>query len=773
MWFSPWLRAASYAAAPSLSWRVTIGVVYALMLTLGAAAGADLESEFRRDVAPLLEAHCARCHAGPDAEGEFEISGFLDGSRALGERPMWRAVREQLSSGAMPPKRELRPERARVDAALAWIERWLAAQPASADPGRPTLRRLNRREYENSVRDLLGVHFDAAAVFPPDESGYGFDNIGDVLSISDTLFEKYVRAAEVIAARAVDVPDPDHPPTTRIDDVRLVHTEKFATHGGAWSLFTNGFIGVDYDFPRAGSYVLRARAFGQQAGPDPVRMRFRLATRDVARFDVLALEGAPETYEQQLEIDAGVQRFEAWFVNDYWNPDEPDKHKRDRNLRIEYLEIAGPVGAVMPSEFQRRALPAGDEIDAREVVEDLAERAWRRPVSRADVDRLCALSAAGASRDEVVRDAIVGVLSSPRFLFRLETDPPGLPTGSVRSLDAFELAARLSYFLWSSLPDDELFECARAGRLERELEAQVRRMLKDARASELTQNFAAQWLQLRTLERVAPDARRFPDFDVELTRAMREESELFFECVLRESRPISELVDPDFTFLNERLAQHYGIEGVRGAQMRRVALDAAQREVRGGLLQHASILTLTSNPTRTSLVKRGKWVLETLLASPPLAPQPGVDSLDDSREVARTASLRERLELHRADAKCAVCHERLDPLGFALENFDPIGRWRSEADGFAVDASGEFEDGTAFVGSTALERRVARDPRFLRAVLEKLAVYALGRGLREVDAPWIEALSAARRGQDPSLPQLIQDIVASPPFRTTVVARTP
>lgn len=746
-----------------------------LVLALAPLVPPGDSEDFARDVRPLLAEYCAKCHSGPDSEGSFAIDGFLDGTRALADAATWREVKRQLAQRKMPPKKEPRPPQAVLEPALRWIEQELARHDARLDPGRPTLRRLNRREYENSVRALVGVHFAADEIFPADDAGFGFDNIGDVLSISDTLFEKYVIAAERIAEAAVDVPDPEHPPATRIADERVVHTEKFATHGGSWSLFSNGFVGVDFEFPRDGEYVLRARAFGQQAGDAPARMVFKLDEREVARFDVVATQAAPELYQQRLQVSRGKQRFTAWFVNDFWNPDEPDRSKRDRNLLVEWLEIAGPVGAALESDFQRRMLPREQPWNPRQVLEQLAERAWRRPLAHGELERLESIAPRGAQPAEVVRDGLIAILSSPHFLFRIESDPPSAEPGSVRDLDGYELATRLSYFLWSSLPDEELGELARTGQLldDATLEAQLRRMLRDARSSELVANFAAQWLQLRALERIAPDRTKFPDFDEDLRAAMRAETEMLFEAVLREDRTVAELIDPSFTFLNERLAKHYAIEGVRGPQMRRVALDATQRETRGGLLQQASVLAVTSNPTRTSPVKRGRWVLETLLGVPPIAPQPGVDSLDDSKRFARSASLRERLEQHRADPKCAVCHDALDPLGFALENYDSVGRWRTQDDGHPVDASGAFEDGTAFDGPLLLERRIAGDPAFVRGLLEKLAVYALGRGMRPQDAVWLDELAHGFRERPATLARMIEAVVCSDAFRRRVVAEKP
>ncbi len=751
------------------------------VLALGALAGlgasalllaqsnAPASDPFAARGARFLERYCAECHAGDEPKGEFSIAAAA--AQPLAALDDWRELRRELQSRRMPPRKALQPAEEERAAFLTELEGFLARNAPPVDPGTVTLRRLNRNEYRCSVRDLCGVEFEAHAHLPPDEVGYGFDSIADVLSMPDILFERYVDAAQSIAERAILVFDPANPPTRRFADAELLHTDKFMPRNGSWSLYSNGFVGAKFEVPQRADYLLRVRAWAQQAGTEPARLEFRLDERAVAEHDVLAEKSAPEAYETRVTLEPGLRRFEAWFVNDFYLPDEPDKARRDRNLYVEQLELVGPLDAPLETAFQRKLL-AGERT-AREVIGELARRAWRRPVSRAEVDALEALSPEAATREERVRAALEALLCSPHFLFRVEQDPPEAAPGSVRALNGFEVATRLSYFVWSSAPDDELLAAAESGALAepsgraRELE----RLLRDPRASELTRNFASQWLQLRQLEHVTPDAQRFAGFDDALRHSMRAETELLFECVLRERRPLSDLIDPDFTFLDERLARHYGLEGVSGPRHERVRLDPVQRAVRGGLLQQASVLTVTSNPTRTSPVKRGKWVLETLLGAPPLAPQPGVDSLDESSAAARSASLRERLARHRADPACAVCHDRMDNLGFALEHYDPIGRWRTQSDGFAIDASGEFEDGQPFDGAELLEQRLARDPAFVRCVLEKLAIYALGRGLAPADGAALDA-AQARLGPDPTLVDVLHAVVELDAFRMrTVPAR--
>ncbi len=722
--------------------------------------------DFEGRGAQFLARYCGECHSGASPEGDFSTTRAVEAPlTALDD---WRAIRRELNLRRMPPRKAPQPPDEERRALLSALEEFLARHAPPIDPGAVTLRRLNRREFQNSVRDLCGVEFDAQAHLPPDDVGYGFDSIADVLSMPDILLERYVDAAQTIAARAILVSDPANPPTRRFADAELLHTENFMPRRGSWSLYTNGFVGARFEVPRRASYLLRAIAWAQQAGTEPARMEFRVDERPLAQHDVLAEPSAPLAYETRVTLEPGLRRFDAWFVNDFYAPKEPEPSRRDRNLYVEQLELVGPLDVPLATAFQHTLF--ADERPVDRVIADLARRAWRRPAEESELEALLALSADDATREERVRAALEALLCSPHLLFRVEQDPPDAAPGAVRALNGFELATRLSYLVWSSAPDDELLAAAENGALTsaegraRELE----RLLRDPRASELTRNFASQWLQLRQLERITPDAQRFTEFDDELRASMRAETELLFECVLRERRPLRELVDPDFTFLDERLARHYGLEGVRSTRHERVRLDPAQRAIRGGLLQQASVLTVTSNPTRTSPVKRGKWVLETLLGAPPLAPQPGVDSLDESSEAARAASLRERLARHRVDPACAVCHDRMDNLGFALEHYDPIGRWREHADGFAVDASGEFEDGLAFTGSALLEQRLARDPAFTRCVLEKLAVYALGRGLRPADGAALDA-AQARLGPDPTLVDVLHAVVELEAFRMRTV----
>jgi mono/diheme cytochrome c family protein len=732
----------------------------AILLGVLGATAAAAGDPFADTVAPFLAQHCVECHAGDSPKGGLDLKVFRDAASTDGRADTWLVVRERIASGEMPPAKRERPDPADVMRVTQWIDGRFAAF-AAPDPGRPTLRRLNRAEYVNTIRDLLGVDYDATAEFPSDDVGYGFDNIGDVLSLPEMLLEKYFTAAERIAAKAVLSEDPAHPQAKRVTGVDLAGKSS-NVRGKLRVLFSNGDLGFDMVFPRDGEYVLRARTYGDQAGPDVARAAFRVGREEKARFDVPATSAAPQEDEVRVRVTAGKRRVAVSFVNDYHKPDDPDPKQRDRNLAVAWLEVVGPVDPPAWSAFQKRELDPKTRGSQRDVIARLARNAWRRPVEKGEIDRLVALAGTEDKFEDGVRTALQAVLVSPHFLFLVERDPAAKST-EPRALTPHELAARLSYFLWSSCPDDVLARAADDGTLDSAsaLDAQVRRMLRDPRASALARNFGGQWLQTRNLDGITPDPVRFPTFDAELATAMRAEAEMFFDAVAREGRPVREFLDADFTFVNERLAKHYGMAGVRGGEMRRVPVD---RAVRGGVLGLAGVLTVTSNPTRTSPVKRGKWILDNVLAAPTPPPPPGVGVIDEAASAAKAASLRERLEEHRKNPDCGACHARLDPLGFGLENFDATGAWRGAEEGHAIDAAGVLPDGRSFAGLAGLKSVLGEGNAFERCLVEKLATYALGRGLARRDRQAVDALAKALPA-DPTFEDVVQAIVHSDMFR--------
>jgi hypothetical protein len=764
------------------------GLKAACALALGAAvaASASPQETFERAVRPVLAARCALCHAADEPEAGLDLLAFATEAKARERPEVWALVRDRLAWGEMPPAGAPQPEEAEIDGLFAWIDGLLgpaAVADGPPDPGPTPLRRLNNREYAHTVRDLFGVEFDAPAVFPRDAVGHGFDNGAEAAALPDALFEKYLDAAEAVAARAIAVDDTLLPWTRRIG-VDELGTEK--TRGDAAALYSNGAVGARVTVPRDGRYRISASAWAQQAGDEQARMRLAAGGRALATVDVEAGPDAPEAYALEAELAGGALELSAAFVNDYYRPEHPDEAKRDRNLYVRWIEITGPLDPPAPTAFQGELFARfGAELGPRRLERTfayLAERVWRRPPEPAEVDRLVrAARAPGSPGDDEGPDATHAarvrlglelMLASPRFLFRVEPEPADAEPGEIRPVEGYALATRLAYFLWSSTPDGELFARAADGTLGADdvLAAEVERMLAHPRARALAEGFAAQWLEIQALDTLEFDRARYPEADRALRESMRAETLALFLENLRAKRDARELLTADHTFVDARLAAHYGLDFAAGAPadelgagLRRVSLDGTPRR---GLLGHASVLAATSNPTRTSPVKRGKWVLQALLGQPPPPPPPGADRFDERPETIAAASMRARLAAHRADPACAVCHTRMDALGFGLEHWGPTGRWRDSADGFPIDASAELPNGARFDGADELADVLAGDPAFVRALVEKLTVYALGRGLVRADRPTIRAVLAGLDAERPTLSAMVRGIVLSPAFRT-------
>jgi hypothetical protein len=753
--------------------------VLACLLAVSAASAVEpipdpgAQLDFAKDIGPLFAKYCLECHTGQESDGKLAIDS-LDPKGGVKVRKSWQKVRDNLHSNLMPPGDAEQPtpdERKKIIA-------WLDSQPLRIDcsgpvhPGRVTIRRLNRTEYNNTIRDLCGVDFKPAEDFPNDDVGYGFDNIGDVLSLPPILLEKYLSAAETVAQKTILTFD-ENTAQTRQEKGRV--------------LASQGEVVFEADFPQAGQYVLRVRAAGEQAGPEKAKMALRLDDKELKVFETTNRRRSDfRNYEVKLEVPPGRHKFAAAFLNDYYEPNHESRRLRgDRNLNVEHLEIAGPIGVrpdkLPPSHTQIIFVEPTNEKSpedcAREIFKRFASRAYRRPATDDEVARLMqlfALAKADGERFEpCIQLGVQAVLVSPSFLFRVEQEPGPNDPGGVRTLNEYELATRLSYFLWSSMPDDELLHLALEGKLRQNLDDQVRRMLKDPKSDALVQNFAGQWLQLRQLEIITPDPKRFPQWDKELREAMRKETELFFAHIVRDDRSVLEFIDADYTFVNERLAKHYGLPDVSGAEFRKVAVPADQR---GGLLGQASILTVTSNPNRTSPVKRGKWILENLLASPPPPAPPNVPPLEDGgrrRRRDEEVSLRQKLEIHRESAACASCHKLMDPLGFGLENYDAVGAWRTEDGKFPIDSTGVLPSGDEFKGVRDLRNILKkRDNEFRRCLAERLMTYALGRGLELDDECTLRAVADEVGRQENKFSSLVLAIVHSDQFQKRASIRS-
>jgi len=733
------------------------------------------EAFFADHLQPFLQKYCIGCHSGEEPKADFALDTYHDTAALRRDRDQWSTVVEYIEAGIMPPAAKPQPTADEVAVVSAWVNGQLARIGAGAqrDPGRVTIRRLNRAEYNNTIRDLIGIDVQPADEFPSDDVGYGFDNIGDVLSLPPLLMEKYLAAAEKIADEAIALRWPPEPVKHKFAGRRLSSGAGSQKTGQARRLGEEGEAYIEMRFALAGDYILRCRAYAEQAGDEPVRMALCVDGKKAETFEVQGTKAEPAVYEKRIEVARGVQRVAAAFLNDFVDPDNPDPAQRDRNLVVESLEIEGPflTAEQIPAPHRRIIFrqPTGSEDEdpcAREILTRLASRAYRRPAASDEVEALAQLVRVarenGDSFEAGIQLGLQAILVSPHFLFRVELDADTSAEAPVHTLDDYQLASRLSYFLWSSMPDDELFRLAAEGALSRpeNLATQVKRMLADPKSRALVRNFAGQWLQLRNLDLAAPDRSRFKKFDEKLRAAMKQETELFFENIVREDRSVLDFLDADYTFVNERLAKHYGINGVSGDEFRRITLDDRRR---GGVLTQASILTITSNPTRTSPVKRGKWIMEQILGTPPPPPPPGVAELE---QVALFGSLREKIEQHRENPSCAVCHERMDPLGFALENFNAVGAWRDTELFVKIDASGTMPGGQTFEGPADFRALLKSKPEvFARCLTRKLLTYALGRGLEAYDAQAVAEITKRLQAEDYKFSTLVTEVVGSEPFR--------
>ena len=744
------------------------------------------QAEFKRDIFPIMNDVCFGCHGNKRAKAELNLEAFAANPEFFKDGRTWERVSEMLRHREMPPENKKQPTEDQRILLTEFIDKELAKFDCSnpnvpVNPGRVTLRRLNRNEYNNTIRDLFGVDYQPAADFPNDEVGYGFDNIGDVLSMSPILMEKYLRAAEEITAQAIRTDIPPYPPE---DTIR---TKKWGTRSddGAvriendslWGLWREGSIDIRYPFRTDGEYQLQITAYATLAGPEPPKMQVTLNGKPVKTFEVKETDEAPKTFVVNLKPGKGNHRISVAYLNNYVNNDSPDPALRgDRNLFVRGTKMVGPLDAPQPKlpESHRRVIVRQPNLTeardvARESLSQFAEKAFRRPVSKKEVSRLLSFVdmalADGGSFEEGMQLAVQAILVSPHFLFRWELDTRPSGDEPMRELTHWELASRLSYFLWSSMPDDELRRLAKRGELAKPevMEAQIRRMIADPKADALVENFAGQWLQIRNLNGVTPDPGKFPTFDNRLRQAMKQETEMFFGALMREDRSVLELIDSDFTYLNERLAKHYGIDGVKGPEFQRVSL--AKGSGRGGILTHASILTITSNPTRTSPVLRGKWILEQILGTPPPPPPPDVEELEENEAAITSGSLRERLEKHREKTECATCHSKMDPLGFALENFDGIGAWRDVDGTFPIDPSGELPTGEEINGPDGLKNVLKSRETFIRTLSENLLTFALGRGLEYFDKCAVDEICRELKANDFRFSALLNGVVNSKPFR--------
>jgi hypothetical protein len=757
----------------------------------------------------MVTKYCVGCHntRNPLPAGAplaLDNANFAD---PAADAATWERVVKKLGVGAMPPQgaptpghEELGKFRASLIASLD------AAATKKNNPGKYVLHRLNRTEYANAVRDLVGVTVDVTDLLPSDGGEFGFDNIATALNTSPLLLEGYLSAGLRIAELAVG--DSGAEPGTHTVTISTVVTQN--QHVDGLPLGTRGGILVRHPFPADGEYVFSGRLLktvaeglaGVEGHETPHRFVVTIDGKQVFSAPIggkedhdRATENKPVAREEfdkrmmspRIKVSAGLHEVGFTFVErptqeqNMWQPSlraTQEAHNPSGMPRLRNAIIEGPYGVsgVSSTESRQRLFVCAPRTAAQEapcatqILTTVARRAFRRPVTKADIDAPMAIyreeRGAGGDFNAGIRVALARILTSPAFLFRSESDPAALPIGAPHPVSDLELASRLSFFLWSSIPDDELLNLAIAGRLRAPgvLEAQTRRMIADSRADALMNAFTGQWLQLRNLDKVTPDVLLYPDFDDNVRQALRRETELLFASIVRENRSVLQLLDADYTFVNERLARHYGITGVYGSRFRRVPVTDPNRR---GLLGHGSILAMTAVATRTSPVLRGKYIISNLMNTPPLPPPAVVPDLEESATKDRPSTVREQLERHRANAVCGSCHRNIDPVGFALENFDAVGQWRTATkEGLAIDAAGVLSDGTKVDGPVALRKALLSRPDiFAGTVVEKLLIYALGRGLEPVDMPVVRDVVRKSAAKSYPLQEILMGIVKSAPFQ--------
>jgi mono/diheme cytochrome c family protein len=806
--------------------------------SISTAFAADGWGRYESEIRPILKEYCFDCHGDGSDKGKVTLDQFAKTSFES-DPDLWWRVLKNLQVGLMPPAKKPQPSVEQKNAVAAWIkDAVFHFDPKHPDPGRVTVRRLNRVEYRNTIRDLVDVDFDTSEEFPADDAGYGFDNIGDVLTVSPMLLEKYLEAARTVVAKAVPVA-PRTPAERPIETKDFERTGDWPTNAVknstiAFSYYNHSGARKSVTVDAAGKYQLLLDLTAAEKFVDNVfdynkcRLTVREDGRELMNREFIREGGRPFHFEFDLDWKAGAH--ELTFDVEPVAPHE--KQVRNLNLKVNSLTLRGPMDEqrwVRPRNFDRffgHDAPKGARERrqfARDLLSEFAAKAWRRPVDARSADRLAALAESlyklpHQTFEAGVAQAMVAVLASPRFIFREEDVRPD-PAGGAPFLDDYALASRLSYFLWSTMPDDELRKLAAAGTLREHVPDQLKRMLADSRSKALVKNFAGQWLQLRDLDTIQIDARSvfareekqdpkieemrarfrairekpddkrtkeekeaFPklreefqksfaapkvELTTELRQAMRAETEAYFEYVIREDRPLTEFLDSDYTFLNERLAKHYGVPGVTGPDIRKVTLPADSP--RGGLITQGSILVVTSNPTRTSPVKRGVFLLDNIFGAPAPPPPANVPPLEDVAKAQGKAdlSLRASLEIHREKPLCASCHNRMDPPGLALENFNALGLWRTAENSGPVESNGRLITGEEFQNVRELKHiiatRHARD--FERCLSEKLLTYALGRGLDHHDAGVLDQILERTDAAGGKFSAMIAAVVDSPQFQ--------
>lgn len=811
-----------------------------------AQAPAD-STDFSKSIQPFFAKNCYSCHNAELKIGGLNLQAYTSAAAITQEPEKFERILTRLQGNEMPPASRPRPDAAELKLVTEQLRASLDKIYQTAKPAAPRVlaRRLNRKEYNNTVRDLLGVESQPAKDFPPDDSAFGFDNIAQALTVSPTLMERYLATAERVAKEAVFGPTINNETAVYIPTVprRMEFTNRLKVQPVAYytmqdydqtGLSHPGSFHVKHRFPADGDYTIRVVGAGfRPNGSDPGQVDFwfdgKLAKSFAVEVEVeqSGFERRPDHWDLTLRVPAGYHEIAIAYPKQYHGlpaifggpepskvaydackvlgngagrcaannfnlPEETDPvrverrrqqierlkedelHPKFEGMAVSEVNIIGPTNFKSgPSAESRRKIYSCGAANGsvtptceRQIITNLATRAYRRPITGQETDELLTIMGGarkrGSSFEESLSLGIAAILASPNFLFRIDKDVPS--TGGAQAAGQYDLASRLSYFLWSTTPDEELMRAAGRGTLRRpsDLDSQVRRMLKDPKAQALVENFAGQWLEIRRLESVQPDRERYPDFDDHLRASLSKETELFFQYVMQNDRSVLDFIDGPYTFLNERLARHYGIRGVTGTEFRKVDLTGSGR---GGILTHASVLTVSSYTNRTSVVLRGKWVLENILNAPPPPPPANVPSLNEDA-VGATASLRQQMEAHRRNAVCAACHSKMDPLGFGLENYDAVGAWRTMDGKFPIDSSGVLPNGKTFQGPMELAK-ILKDQKdaFAEGLAEKMLIYALGRGLEREDHAEVRRIVSRMAADDYKFSSLILGIVNSPLFQ--------
>jgi len=739
-------------------------------ITSSTPSDKKLLAEWKNDIQPMLEHYCYDCHGDGMSKGDLDLDQYPDLASMRKNPKIWEHILIQVDYHLMPPPKKDQPEKAEREKLVTWIHH--AIFPATlTDPGHLVMQRMNSIEYQNTLNDLLGIESSVLNILPPDDSSHSFDNNANALSISPAHIEKYLQAAEKALGKALVIGSmkPESRPF-KGDDFR---GDGRSYKGGVF-FATRGSTHLKPKINVEGKYRLKVRASASQAGDEPAQMDISVGGKKLTHFKVQGKIGNEKVFSVDLDLAQGTNDIRLTFSNDFYDPEAADKNLRDRNLLIHGASLEGPLGVnrEKPASHRRIFTPRKNgqsaRAYAREVLGNFARRAFRRSVSDEEIGRYLTLAekmgADDKSLESGVKSALSAMLVSPSFLFIAPGSSARGNNSKPQPISEHALASRLSYFLWSSMPDKELLALADTGKLRKNLDSQIARILKDDRSREMTRHFSGQWLQLRDLEAISPDRKRFPVFNRQLAKDMRTETEMLTSYILRENHSLLEFLDADFTFINESLARLYHIRNVDGEHFRRVALPSDRRR---GILTHASILTITSQPDRTSPVLRGKFVLENILDITPPPPPPDLPELEEEHASGKKMTMREQLAMHRKKTACAGCHNLMDPVGLAFENYSGIGAWRDFDNGRAINSSGKLVTGEPLDGAESLRLIILNDKRdeFLRCLTVKLMTYALGRGVTRQDRLHIDKILSDLKKSDYNAHTLIKGVIHSVPFQ--------